>query len=95
MSPLILRLNGLLKREAEALGDVYVDIAPEDFTSDDFIDHGHFTPAGSLKFAAQTGAGRRCVMPIREQFQHRQIALASVTFLGIYITFQGMIRRVP
>lgn len=50
-SPLILRLNGLLKREAEALGDVYVDIAPQDFTSDDFVDHGHFTPAGSLKFA--------------------------------------------
>ena len=51
--PSILRLNGLLKREAEALGDVYVDIAPEDFTSDDFMDHGHFVPAGSLKFAAR------------------------------------------
>ena len=53
MSPLVLRLNGLLKHEAEALGDVYVDIAPEDFTSDDFMDHGHFVPAGSLKFAAR------------------------------------------
>lgn len=53
ISPLILRLNGLLKREAEALGDVYVDIAPEEFTSDDFMDHGHFVPAGSLKFAAR------------------------------------------
>jgi hypothetical protein len=53
ISPLILRLNGLLKRQAEALGDVYVDIAPEDFSSDDFIDHGHFEPAGSLKFAAR------------------------------------------
>jgi hypothetical protein len=53
ISPLILRLNGLLKREAEALGDVYVDIAPEDFTPDDFMDHGHFVPAGSLKFAAR------------------------------------------
>jgi lysophospholipase L1-like esterase len=49
----IQRLNGLLKREAEALGDVYVDVAPHDFTSDDFVDHGHFTPAGSLKFAAR------------------------------------------
>jgi hypothetical protein len=49
----IQRLNGLLKREAEALGDVYVDVAPQDFTSDDFVDHGHFTPAGSLKFAAR------------------------------------------
>jgi lysophospholipase L1-like esterase len=53
ISPLILRLNDLLKREAEALGDIYVDIAPQDFTSDDFIDHGHFVPAGSLKFAAR------------------------------------------
>jgi hypothetical protein len=53
MSPLVLRLNDLLKREAEALGDVYVDIAPQDFMSDDFIDHGHFTPSGSLKFAAR------------------------------------------
>ena len=53
ISSLILRLNGLLKREAEALGDVYVDVEPWDFTSDDFVDHGHFTPAGSLKFAAK------------------------------------------
>jgi hypothetical protein len=53
ISPLILRLNGLLKREAEALGDIYVDIALQGFTSDDFADHGHFTPAGSLKFAGR------------------------------------------
>jgi len=53
ISPLILRLNGLLKREAEALGDVYVDVEPPDFISDDFVDHGHFTPAGSRKFAAR------------------------------------------
>ena len=53
VSLLILRLNDLLKREAEALGDIYVDIASQDFTSDDFIDNGHFTPAGSLKFAAR------------------------------------------
>jgi lysophospholipase L1-like esterase len=53
ISRLILRLNDLLKREAEALGDIYVDVAPQDFTSDDFIDDGHFTPAGSLKFAAR------------------------------------------
>ncbi|HZX84907.1 MAG TPA: hypothetical protein VFF19_15160 [Reyranella sp.] len=51
--PLIVRLNALLKGEAEALGDVYVDIAPEDFTSDDFVDQGHFTSTGSLKFAAR------------------------------------------
>lgn len=53
ISPLILRLNDLLKHEAERLGDVYVDIAPQDFTSDDFVDHGHFVPAGSLKFATR------------------------------------------
>ena len=53
ISRLTLRLNELLKREAEALGDIYVDAAPQDFTSDDFVDDGHFTPAGSLKFAAR------------------------------------------
>jgi hypothetical protein len=53
ISPLILRLNDLLRREAEGLGDVYVDIAPQDFKSDDFVDHGHFVSAGSLKFAAR------------------------------------------
>jgi len=53
ISPVVLRLNGLLKREAEVLGDVYVDVAPRDFTSDDFVDQGHFTPAGSRKFAAR------------------------------------------
>jgi lysophospholipase L1-like esterase len=53
ISPLVRRLNGLLKGEAEALGDVYVDVTPQEFTSDDFVDHGHFTPAGSLKFAAR------------------------------------------
>lgn len=33
--------------------DLHVDIAPQDFTSDDFIDHDHFVPAGLLKFAAR------------------------------------------
>lgn len=49
--PLIQRLNSLLKREASALGDVYVDIPSEEFTSDDFADHGHFEAQGALKFA--------------------------------------------
>lgn len=53
VSPLILRLNDLLKHEVERLGDVYVDIWPQDFASDDFFDDGHFTPAGSRKFAAR------------------------------------------
>ncbi|GEP53266.1 SGNH/GDSL hydrolase family protein [Reyranella soli] len=51
VSTLMLRLNDLLKHEAEALGDIYVDIAPQAFASDDFIDDGHFTPSGSRKFA--------------------------------------------
>ena len=48
--PLIERLNSL-RREAEKLGDVYVDIPVSDFTPQDFIDVGHFSPAGSLKLA--------------------------------------------
>jgi len=49
--PLTRRLNGLLKEKAEALGDVYVDVPIDDFSAADFIDQGHFTPPGSLKFA--------------------------------------------
>lgn len=53
ISPLMLRLNGLLKHEAEALGDIHIDVPPTDFTSDDFMDQSHFVPSGSLKFAAR------------------------------------------
>jgi len=49
--PLTRRLNGLLKEKAEALADVYVDVPIDDFSAADFIDQGHFTPPGSLKFA--------------------------------------------
>jgi hypothetical protein len=48
---LIQGLNGILKREAAALGDVYVGFPAEKFGKDAFRDWGHFTPAGSLKFA--------------------------------------------
>ncbi|WP_421999008.1 SGNH/GDSL hydrolase family protein [Reyranella sp.] len=50
--PLIRRLNGQLKREAGLLGDVYVDIPVGEFKPSDFIDEGHFSPAGSAKFAS-------------------------------------------
>jgi hypothetical protein len=48
---LIQGLNGILMREAAALGDVYVGLPGEKFGRDAFRDWGHFTPAGSLKFA--------------------------------------------
>ena len=49
--PLIVRLNDIVKREAQVSGDVYVDIPLDKFGDADFPDQGHFTPAGSLKFA--------------------------------------------
>ena len=49
--PMISRLNGIVRREAARLGDVYADIPVDDFSPADFADEGHFTPAGSLKFA--------------------------------------------
>jgi hypothetical protein len=50
---LIARLNDILKQRAAALGDVYVDVDSGRFGADDFVDHGHFTPAGGRKFAQQ------------------------------------------
>ncbi len=50
--PAIERLNRIARREAERLGDVYVDIPIDAFTSEDFRDIGHFRPQGSLKFAS-------------------------------------------
>lgn len=49
--PLISRLNGIVRQEAMRLGDVYSYIPVDDFHPVDFSDEGHFTPAGSLKFA--------------------------------------------
>lgn len=46
------RLNGIARREAEKLGDVYVDIPIDAFVPEDFRDIGHFRPQGSLKFAS-------------------------------------------
>jgi len=50
--PLIVRLNDLVKREAAALGDIYIDVPIDDFHRTDFADDGHFNSAGSLKFAS-------------------------------------------
>lgn len=50
--PLLQRLNGIARREAAALGDLYVDIPIGAFQPADFSDEGHFTPAGSRKFAS-------------------------------------------
>ncbi len=50
--PLLERLNGIMRERAQTLGDTFIDVPITDFTAADFIDHGHFTPAGSAKFAA-------------------------------------------
>jgi hypothetical protein len=51
MGPLIDWLNGILRREAEQLGDVYVDVPAGRFGPQDFFDIGHFVASGSAKFA--------------------------------------------
>jgi hypothetical protein len=60
--PLIARLNGLLRREAKVLGDAYIDVRIEEFQPDDFVDEGHFSPAGSMKFATllETAVAAAC-----------------------------------
>jgi hypothetical protein len=45
------RLNGIMKREAAALGDTYIDIPMTAFGKTDFMNMIHFLPAGSKKFA--------------------------------------------
>lgn len=52
MGPMIDWLNALLRREAEALGDLYIDIPTDKFGAEDFFDIGHFVASGSRKFAA-------------------------------------------
>lgn len=48
---LLSRLKEVLKREAMALGDVYIDIPVKEFTGSDFVDQEHYSAEGSLKFA--------------------------------------------
>jgi hypothetical protein len=51
MLPMIAHFNELLQHEAVALGDRYVDVPITAFNDADFIDEGHFSPAGASKFA--------------------------------------------
>jgi hypothetical protein len=47
----IQRLNAIAKREAGALGDIYIDIPMDRFEAADFKNMIHFLPSGSKKFA--------------------------------------------
>jgi hypothetical protein len=49
--PLLHRFNDQLRDEAQSLGDLYLEVSPDDFAPDDFNDNGHFDEAGALKFA--------------------------------------------
>lgn len=55
-------LNGIAKREAERLGDVYIDVPEDDLLPQDFGDIGHFRASGSRKFAERIApeVGRAC-----------------------------------
>jgi lysophospholipase L1-like esterase len=53
MLPMIARSNRLLQQDAVSLGDRYIDVRPDNFQDSDFIDEGHFSPAGALKFATE------------------------------------------
>jgi hypothetical protein len=44
-------LNTVLKREAEAMGDLYIDVPAATFDRGDFKDIIHFVPSGSAKLA--------------------------------------------
>lgn len=50
--PLLTRLNDIMKERSRVLGDTFLDVPIADFTAADFVDSGHFSPAGSAKFAA-------------------------------------------
>lgn len=53
MLPMMTRFNSLLQQEAAKLGDRYIDVPPGHFLPADFIDEGHFSPVGALKFATE------------------------------------------
>jgi hypothetical protein len=48
---MVSRLNFVMKAEATRLGAIYVDAQQSQFVASDFVDEGHFSPAGSKKFA--------------------------------------------
>ena len=45
------RLNVVMKEEAIRSGAAYIDVPNSGFSAADFVDNGHFSPAGSAKFA--------------------------------------------
>jgi lysophospholipase L1-like esterase len=49
---LLQQSNALLERTAQALGDTYVALPVDSFSTSDFVDEGHFSAAGSRRFAA-------------------------------------------
>ena len=53
MLPMIAHFNRLLQQEATALGDRYIDVPAGNFLDADFIDEGHFSPVGALRFARE------------------------------------------
>ena len=48
---MVTRLNSVMKAEATHSGAVYIDAQQSQFVSSDFVDEGHFSPAGSQKLA--------------------------------------------
>src|SRR5262249_18362390 len=59
-------LNGILKREAERLGDTYIDVPADTLLPADFGDVGHFRASGSRKFAERIApeVSRACSRPL-------------------------------
>ncbi len=51
LGPLLQQSNALLERTARALGDTYVALPAAAFGPADFVDEGHFSAAGSRRFA--------------------------------------------
>lgn len=49
-SNLFVHFNGVLEQEATSLGDTYIKVPLTKFSDRDFIDEGHFSPAGARKF---------------------------------------------
>lgn len=51
LGPLLEQSNALLERTAKALGDTYIALPAAAFGPADFVDEGHFSAAGSRRFA--------------------------------------------
>ncbi|MEI8187037.1 MAG: GDSL-type esterase/lipase family protein [Chlorobiaceae bacterium] len=49
--PLQQRFNDLLRQKSYAMGDQFIDPGVDKFNNNDFVDNGHFSALGSVKFA--------------------------------------------